>query len=663
VTHPPGFPTTPGAFDNVPDDADAFVTMFDLNGYALVYSTFLGGIGTDVGEDIAVDVAGNAYVTGFTASTDFPTTPGAFDTTFNGGQADAFVTKLNAAGSAPLLYSSYLGGAGADFGLGLAIDAIGNAYVAGQTGSTDFPTTPAAFDTTLNGIDAFVTKVNASGSAPLMYSTYLGGGGDDPAWGIAVDAAGSAYVTGFTTSANFPTTPGAFDTTLNRLADVFVTKFNAAGSAPLMYSTYLGGDENEVGHGIAVDSNGNAYVTGHTDSADFPTTPTAFDPTKNGGPDAFVTRFNATGSAPLVYSTFLGGSGPDEGRQIKVDAAGNAYVTGFTPSADFPTTPGAFGETHNGGYDAFVTKLNAAGSAPLLYSTYLGGAGLDAGYGIAIDAVGNAYVTGETSSANFPTTAAAFDTTYNGGGDAFVAKIGEAVEPPTTLTLDPPTAINDVETQHCVTATVEDASGNPVPDLTVRFTVTGSVNTSESATTDANGQATFCYQGPLLPGMDVITAFADTDNDNTQDPGEPMGAATKTWMLPVTTPLCEITITNGGLITALNGDKASFGGNAKSDAAGNTQGQEEYQDHGPAQPLNVHSINVLAIVCDGLGQEASIYGQATIGGAGSFFYRIKVKDLGEAGVAQDTYWILLQSGYNSGEQLLEGGNVQIKVQD
>jgi hypothetical protein len=230
---------------------------------------------------------------------------------------------------------------------------------------------------------------------------------------------------------------------------------------------------------------------------------------------------------------------------------------------------------------------------------------------------------------------------------------------PATVIMDPVADTNPVDSQHCVTATVRDAFGNPTAGIVVRFTVMGSVNTSGSDTTDENGQATFCYMGPPLPGDDVITAYADTDNDNTQDLGEPSGAATKAWMLPVTTPLCEITITNGGRITAANGDKATFGGNARSDADSNTQGEEQYQDHGPAQPLNVHSINVLAIVCDG-GQEASIYGEATIDGAGSFFYRIKVKDLGEPGVGRDTYWILLQTGYTSGEQVLQAGNVQIR---
>jgi hypothetical protein len=295
-----------------------------------------------------------------------------------------------------------------------------------------------------------------------------------------------------------------------------------------------------------------------------------------------------------------------------------------------------------------------------MYSTYLGGTGQEFGLGIAVDGVGNAYVTGFTYSPDFTTTAGAFDTSFNGVNDAFVVKIAD-VGLPATLTLDPPEDTNPVDTRHCVTATVKDAAGNPVPDVTVRFTITGSVSTSGSAQTDENGEATFCYIGPPLPGEDAITAIADTDNDNAQDAGEPAGGASKAWVLPVSTPLCEISIINGGSITAANGDLATFGGNAKADEEGNIKIQEEYQDHGPAQPLNVHSIDVQAIVCEGT-MQASIYGQATVDGAGEFFYRIRVQDLAEPGVGQDTYGILLQTGYASGEQVLQGGNVQIRRQ-
>jgi hypothetical protein len=386
----------------------------------LAYSTYLGRGADDRGNGIAVDAAGNAYVTGSTTSTDFPTTPGAFDTSANAG--DVFVTKLNAAGSA-LAYSTYLGGSDGEVAFGVAVDAAGNAYVAGQTSSTDFPTTPGAFDTSDNPEEeAFVTKLNAAGSA-LAYSTYLGSGDVDIAYCIAVDTAGNAYVAGQTFSADFPTTPGAYDTTNNPGSDAFVTKLNAAGSA-LAYSTYLGGSSFERGNGIAVDAAGNAYVAGQTSSADFPTTAGAFDTSANANGDAFVTKLNAAGSA-LAYSTFLGGGGADRCSGIAVDAAGKTYVAGYTESTDFPTTAGAFDTTNNPGLDAFVTKLNADGSA-LAYSTYLGGGGDDRALGIAVDAAGNAYVTGDTSSADFPTPAGAFDTTFNPSQDAFVTKLNAA---------------------------------------------------------------------------------------------------------------------------------------------------------------------------------------------------------------------------------------------
>jgi hypothetical protein len=198
-----------------------------------------------------------------------------------------------------------------------------------------------------------------------------------------------------------------------------VTKLNASGSA-LAYSTFLGGRRFDVGSGIAV-REGRAYVTGTTESANYPTTPGAFDRTFNGGIDAFVTKLNASGSA-LAYSTFLGGTGTDEGHGIAVDGEGRAYVTGTTESANYPTTPGAFDRTFNGFRDAFVTKLNASGSA-LAYSTFLGGTDLDEGAGIAVDRRGRAYVTGRTGSADYPTTPGAFDTTLNLNGDAFVTKL------------------------------------------------------------------------------------------------------------------------------------------------------------------------------------------------------------------------------------------------
>jgi hypothetical protein len=278
------------------------------------------------------------------------------------------------------------------------------------------------------GYDAFVTKLNAMGTA-LVYSTYIGGVGNDEGSGIAVDAAGNAYVTGWTNSDDYDTTPGAFQTTHggrydNR--DVFVTKLNPTGTR-LVYSTYLGGVKNDIGGGIAVDAAGNVYVTGWTNSTNYPVTRGAFQTKKKGRGygDAFVTKLNATGTA-LLYSTYIGGREGDGGYGIAVDASGNAYVTGATNSTNYPVTRGAFqtwkGRGYYDVYDVFVTKLNATGTA-LVYSTYIGGREGDRGNGIAVDAAGNAYVTGETNCTDYDVTPGAFQSTYGGSGDAFVIKL------------------------------------------------------------------------------------------------------------------------------------------------------------------------------------------------------------------------------------------------
>lgn len=402
------------------------------------YSTFLGGSSHEEGNGVTVDGSGNAYVAGTTQSANFPTTLGAFDRTFAGGVVDVFVSKLNAAGSA-LVYSTYLGGTptplpvgGSDFhefGRAVAVDSAGNAYVTGQTSSSNFPTTSGAFDRTLNvgnssATDVFVTKLNATGSR-LLYSTFLGGTNYDDGAGISINGSGEAYVTGQILSSNFPTTAGAFDRSANGEFDGFLTKLNATGSA-LAYSTYLGGAESESPGEVAVDSAGNAYVGGSTRSAGFPTTPGAFDTTHNSSTldtlfDVFVTKVNPTGSA-LAYSTFLGGSDTDFGDGLAIDAAGNAYVSGGTISADFPTTAGAFDTSRDGGSDAFVARLNASGSA-LGYSTLLGGADGEGAAAIALGAGNSAWVTGGTSSTNFPTTADGFDTRFDGTSDAFVVNL------------------------------------------------------------------------------------------------------------------------------------------------------------------------------------------------------------------------------------------------
>ena len=309
LTRSSDFPATPGAYDTTYNEscgspilpcADAFVAKLNPSGTALVYATFLGGAKIDYGYSIAVDSSGAAYVTGSTYSSDFPPTPGAYDTTHN-GLHDAFVVKLNPSGST-LAYATFLGGDGWEEGSGIAVDASGAAYVTGGTGSPDFPTTSGAYDRTFENGDAFVVKLNPSGTA-LVYATFLGGSEVDWGHSIAVDSSGAAYVTGTTNSSDFPTTPGAYDTTHSGVCDAFVVKLKPSGDG-LTYATFLGGDNKEWGLDIAIDSSGAAYVTGWTNSSDFPTTPGAYDTTYNGDHDVFVAKLAVGGEVgPMPTKT------------------------------------------------------------------------------------------------------------------------------------------------------------------------------------------------------------------------------------------------------------------------------------------------------------------------------------------------------------------------
>jgi len=424
------FPTTVGSFDiGANGGRDVFVTKLNPAGTALVYSTFIGGSAGESAFSVAIDGSGNAYLTGETASDNFPTTVGAFDTTRSG--TDAFVTKLDATGSV-LLYSTFLGGSGDDFGVGIAADSSGNAYVAGYTPSTNFPTTTGAFDTSYNlGGDLFMTKVNPTGSA-LVYSTYVGGSSEELPTGLAVDSAGNAFIAGETLSANFPTTTGAFDTGFGGNADGFVTKINPAGTA-LVYSTFLGGTADDSIQSIAIDGVGSAYVAGLTGSTNFPVSANPYDATYNGGmTDAFASKLDASGAA-LAFSTYLGGALDETAHGIAVDSSLRAHVTGTTASTNFPVTSDGYDTSANGDTDAFLATFDAAGGA-LFYSTYFGGASVDSGSGIAIGPSGDVFLAGFTLSSNFPTTAGAFDTTY-AFFDVFIARFGSFEGQPTTATV------------------------------------------------------------------------------------------------------------------------------------------------------------------------------------------------------------------------------------
>ncbi len=399
----------------------------------LAYSTYVGAnvsFGNNEFQSLAVDPGGDAYlVEAYEAG--FTGTPGAYQPTANA--ENVLIFKLNPTATG-LVYATYLGGSGYDVPYAVTADASGDAFVTGTTNSPDFPVTPGAFQTTqgspvpLNNGNAFVSKLNPTGTV-LVYSTFLGGSppaGNDVGYGIAVDASDNAYITGEAESANFPVTPGAFQTTVTWSGGnaAFITKLNSTGTA-LVYSTYLGGSNDDFAQSIALDGSGDAYVTGQATSSNFPVTPGAFQSTlgsTNG--NAFVTKLNPIGTA-LIYSTYLGGSTLDIGRAIAVDSLGNAIMTGETQSNNFPVSPGAFQPTlgsTNG--NAFVTKLNPTGTT-LAFSTYLGGSGpslytgfLDEGLGIAVDGSGNSYVSGNTLASNFPTTPGAFQASWGGSTES-----------------------------------------------------------------------------------------------------------------------------------------------------------------------------------------------------------------------------------------------------
>ncbi len=395
---------------------DAFVAKLSISGSQLIYSTYLGGSEDDLAYGIAVDGVGNAYVAGDARSTDFNTRNPL--QAANRGGLDGFVSKINSVG-ASLSYSTYLGGSGEDLALGVALDTGGNAYFTGYTSSNDYSTISPIQPTSRGGLEVFVTKIFADAS-DIAFNTYFGGNGSDTGNAIAVDSTGACYVTGATTSTNLATRTPIQPTNQGGL-DVFIAKFNAAGSN-IIYSTYLGGGFGDVARGIAVDLSGNTYISGSTFSDNFPTQG-AFQPTNRGQGDAFVARLNPAGST-LVYSSFLGGAGTDEAAGIAIDSTGNAYVVGNTDSGDF-NTRNPYQATSRGFQDAFVTKVNPSGNQ-LVYSTYLGGNRNDLGNAIAVDANGNAYLTGSTASPNFPTQTAV-QATYGGGDlDAFVTKFNSA---------------------------------------------------------------------------------------------------------------------------------------------------------------------------------------------------------------------------------------------
>ncbi|MBL8214413.1 MAG: SBBP repeat-containing protein [Bryobacterales bacterium] len=391
-------------------------------------ASYLGGSGTDLISGVAVDSTGNVYVTGYTTSVNFSNSQGSYKNTLTPGDSDAFVVKLNPFLTS-VLYATYLGGPFADYGRAIAVDSGGAAYITGSTVGR-WPVTAGAFRPQSAASPAiFLAKLNAQGNG-LTYSTYLDGAGAGQA--IAVNTQGQAFVAGWTYTATFTTTVGAYQRTYLGNNDCFVVKMHEDGNSQI-YSTFLGGADEDQARGIAVNSAGEAFVTGFTSSTTFPKTAGVYRATNSGSTDAFVSKLNSTGTN-LVYSTFLGASGVDRAHAIAIDSSGNAYVAGETYSASFPTTTGAYQRSLSGSSDAFVTKLNSGGT-DAVYSTYLGGSGncsvsdpyrsyrCDGAYGIALTAQLEAYVTG-VAGEGFPQVGST--TAFGGAGDGFLAQLNSA---------------------------------------------------------------------------------------------------------------------------------------------------------------------------------------------------------------------------------------------
>jgi len=428
-TYTAAYPTTTGAYDvSFNGYGDAFITKLNTTGTSLLFSTYLGGNSDDEGNSVAIAQNGTIYFAGTTSSANFPVTSGVYDETFNHSSSthsDCCIAKLSENGN-NLNWSTYFGGSyDSDFSSRIAIDQQGKPTLLGHTYSSDLYVSPGCYDNTFNGVsDVFIARFSSDASS-VAFSTFVGGSDSDIGYDLYQDINSVMYVTGITSSGNFPVTSGAYDNSYNDFNDAFVFKINSNASS-LVYSTYIGGNNMDIGLGIAVDANGNAIITGSTTSGDYPVTNGAYSTAHSNMSysDVFVTKFTASGGS-LSYSTFVGGYNDDCGNAVTIDGSGNAIVTGYSTSSDFPMVSYAYDNSHNGLEDVIVFKLNFTGTA-LLYSTFLGGSGSDTGTGLVIESGSNVFIAGNTGSVNYPVTTDAFDISFNDLNfsiDGFVTKL------------------------------------------------------------------------------------------------------------------------------------------------------------------------------------------------------------------------------------------------
>lgn len=502
----------------------------------LLSSTYLGGNGDDFASSIILDSHGNVYVTGWTSSSDFPITTGAYDTSFNGAndvyRGDVFITKLSS-DLTSLLSSTYLGGFSGDTASSIFLDSSGNVYVTGYTESIDFPTTTGAYDTSFNGLsDIFISKLSGDLNE-LLASTYLGGSFGDAASSIFPDSSGNIYVTGNTGSSDFPTTPGAYDTSFNggddSFSDVFIAELSSDLTS-LLASTYLGGSSSDFTSSVVLDAHDNVYVSGQTFSPDFPITTGVYDTSPNGDNDVFISKLSGDLTS-LLASTYMGGHSDDSASSIVLDSSVNVYVTGCTGSSDFPTTPGAYNTSYNAGSyfscDVFISKLSNDLSN-LMASTYVGGSSSDSANSIVMDPSSNIYVTGDTSSTDFPMTLRAYDTSYNlsdyNVSEIFISKLDGDLTNLLASTYLGGSSDNTVPP-------LDDFASSIVLDSSGNVYVTGYTGSPDFPTT-VGAYDTFFNAG-LYFGTDVFLSMLDSNLSGSPTPTQTPSPTTSSLPTPI----------------------------------------------------------------------------------------------------------------------------------